>query len=49
MACAGVCECSYIYLYVGVSYLIQQLIGLLFVLCLGIILKILLFLFSGFD
>lgn len=49
MDCACVCECSCMYLYVGVSYLTQQLIGLFLVLCLDIILKILLFLFSGFD
>lgn len=42
-ACVRTRECSYMYLYVGVSYLSQQLIGLLLGLCLDIILKILLF------
>lgn len=42
-ACVRTRECSYMFLYVGVPYLSQQLIGLLLGLCLDIILKILLF------
>ena len=44
-----VCERSHVCLCVGKSYLTQQLIHLLLGLCLSIILKILLFLFPGFD
>lgn len=47
--CVHAYECSYMYWYVGVSYLTWELIGLLLVLCVGSILRILLFLFSGFD
>lgn len=47
--CVHARECSYMYLYVGVSYLSQQLIGLLLGLCLDIILKILLFFFQALN
>lgn len=46
-ACVRTRECSYMYLYVGVSSLSQQLIGLLLGLCLDIILKILFFSFQA--
>lgn len=41
--CVRMRECSCVYFCVGVSYLSQQLIGLLLGLCLDIILKVLLF------